>query len=72
MYDKEGYSHIVRCEETRRWRERGAVDKRITSIKPKIGIKKDSYKQQKTGLYLSKHKEMEKMRDSVIVLKQRM
>jgi predicted RNA-binding protein YlxR (DUF448 family) len=58
---EEGWSHILRCEETRSWREE-LVDKRFTSIEPEIGIRriatsKDNDKLQKFGLYLSKYKE---------------
>jgi hypothetical protein len=58
---KEGWSHILRCEETRSWREE-LVDKRFTNIEPEIGIRriatnKDNDKLQKVGLYLSKYKE---------------
>jgi hypothetical protein len=35
---EEGWSHILRCEETRSWREE-FVDKRFTSIGPEIGIR---------------------------------
>jgi uncharacterized protein YprB with RNaseH-like and TPR domain len=58
---EEGWSHILRCAETRSWREE-LVDKRFTSIEPEIGIRriatiKDNDKQQKGGLYLRKYKE---------------
>jgi hypothetical protein len=58
---EEGWSHILRCEETRSWREE-LVDKRFTNIEPQIGIRrittnKDNDKLQKVGLYLSKYKE---------------
>jgi hypothetical protein len=62
MCDKEeGWSHILRYEETISWREE-LVDKRFTSIEPEIGIRriainKDNDKQQKVGLYPSKYKE---------------
>jgi hypothetical protein len=35
---EEGWSHILRCEETRCWREE-LVDKRFTSIEPETGIR---------------------------------
>jgi hypothetical protein len=58
---EEGWSHILRCEKTRRWRE-DLVDKRFTSIEPEIGIRrvatsKDNDKLQKFGLCLSLYKE---------------
>jgi hypothetical protein len=58
---EEGWSHILRCEETRSWRE-DLVDKRFTSIEPEIGIRrvatsKDNYTLQKFVLYLSMYKE---------------
>jgi hypothetical protein len=58
---KEGWCHILRCKETRSWREE-FVDKRFTSTEPKTGIRrivtnKDNDKLQKIGLYLSKYKE---------------
>jgi hypothetical protein len=62
MCNKEkGWSHILRCEETRSWREE-LVDKRFTSIEPEIGIRrvatsKDNDKLQKVALYLNKYKE---------------
>jgi hypothetical protein len=57
----EGWSHVLRCEETRSWREE-LIDKRLTSIKPETGIRKivtnkGNDKQQKIGLYISKYKE---------------
>jgi hypothetical protein len=40
MCNKEGgWSHILRSEETRSWREE-LVDKRFTSIEPEIGIRR--------------------------------
>jgi uncharacterized protein YprB with RNaseH-like and TPR domain len=58
---EEGWSHILRFEETRSWREE-LVDKRFTSIEPEIGMRKtatikDYDKLQNVGLYLSKYKE---------------
>jgi hypothetical protein len=58
---EEGWSHILRCEETRSWRE-DLVDKRFTSIEPKIRMRriytiKYNDKLQKVGLYLSKYNE---------------
>jgi uncharacterized protein YprB with RNaseH-like and TPR domain len=58
---EEGWSHILRCEKTRSWREE-LVDKRFINIEPEIGIRriatsKDNDKLQKVGLYLSKYKE---------------
>jgi hypothetical protein len=58
---EEGWSHVLRCEKTRSWREE-FVDKRLTSIDPEIGIRrkvtnKNNDKLQKIGLYLSKYKE---------------
>jgi hypothetical protein len=35
---EEGWSHILRCKETRSWRE-DLVDKRFTSIEPEIEIR---------------------------------
>jgi hypothetical protein len=60
MCNKEGWSHILRCEETRSWREE-FVDKRFTNTEPEIGMRrittiKDNDKLQKFGLYLSKYK----------------
>jgi hypothetical protein len=65
---EEGWSHILRCEETRSWREE-LVDKRFTNIEPEIGMRRittinDNEKLQKAGLYLSKYKE--KWKRSVI------
>jgi hypothetical protein len=34
---EEGWSHVLRCEGTRRWRDE-LVDERFTSINPEIGI----------------------------------
>jgi hypothetical protein len=62
----EGWSHILRCAETRSWREE-LVDKRFTNIEPEIGIRRIATikgKLQKVGLYLSKYKE--KWKRSVI------
>jgi hypothetical protein len=61
MCNKEGgWSHILRCAETRSWREK-LVDKRFTSIEPETGMRiatiKDNDKLQKFGLYLSMYKE---------------
>jgi hypothetical protein len=62
MCNKEdGWSHILRCEETRSWREE-PVDKRFINIEPDIGMRriatiKDNDKLQNVGLYLSKYKE---------------
>jgi hypothetical protein len=58
---EEGWSHILRCAETRSWREE-LVEKRFTSTEPEIGMRrittiKDNDKLQKAGLYLSKYKE---------------
>jgi hypothetical protein len=58
---EEGWSHILRCAETRSYRE-DLVDKRFTSIEPEIGIRriatsKDNDKLQKSGLYLNIDKE---------------
>jgi hypothetical protein len=40
MCNKEGgWSHILRCVETRSWREE-LVDKRFTSIEPEIGMRR--------------------------------
>jgi hypothetical protein len=68
---EEGWSHILRCEKTRNWREE-LVDKRFTSIEPKIGIRriatnKDYDKLQKVGLYLSMYKEKwKKVSDEIL------
>jgi hypothetical protein len=62
MCNKEqGWSHILRCEETRSWRQE-LLDKKFTSIEPEIGIRrvatsKDNDKLQKIALYLSMYKE---------------
>jgi hypothetical protein len=58
---EEGWSHTLRSEETRSWREE-LVDKRFTNIESEIGMRriatiKDNDKLQKVGLYLSKYKE---------------
>jgi hypothetical protein len=58
---KEGWSHILRCAETRSLREE-LVDKRLINIEPEIGMRriatiKGNDKLQKVGLYLSKCKE---------------
>jgi hypothetical protein len=58
---EEGWSHILRCDETKSWREH-LVDKRFTSVDPEIGIirvatSKDKDKLQKFGLYLNMYKE---------------
>jgi hypothetical protein len=58
---EEGWSHILRCEETKIWREE-FVNKRYTNIEPEIGIRrmatiKDNDNLQKVGLHLSKYKE---------------
>jgi hypothetical protein len=65
---EEGWSHILRCEGTRSWREE-LVDKRFINIEPEIGMRriatiKDNDKLQKVGLYLSKYKE--KLKRSVM------
>jgi hypothetical protein len=62
---EEGWNHIMRCEETRSWRE-DLVDKRFTRTESEIGIRsvatsKDNDKLQKFGLYLSMYKEKWKM-----------
>jgi hypothetical protein len=54
---EEGWSHILRCEETRSWRGK-FVDKRFTCTEPEIGnrrvaINKDYDKLLKIRLYLS-------------------
>jgi hypothetical protein len=56
-----GRSHILRCDETKSWRE-DLVDRRFTSVDPEIGIRrvatnKDKNKLQKFGLYLNMYKE---------------
>jgi hypothetical protein len=61
MCNKEGWSHILRCVETRSWREE-LVDKRFTSIELETGMrriatKKDNDNLRKVWLYLSKYKE---------------
>jgi hypothetical protein len=61
MCNKEGWSHTLRCAETRSWGEE-LVDKRFTSTEPEIGMRrvatfKDNDKLQKVGLYLSKYKD---------------
>jgi uncharacterized protein YprB with RNaseH-like and TPR domain len=58
---EEGWSHILRCEETRSWREE-LVDERFTSTEPEIGIRriatnKDYDKLHKVRSYLSTYKE---------------
>jgi hypothetical protein len=58
---EEGWSHILRCAETRSLREE-LVDKRFISIEPEIVMRriatiKDNDRLQKVGLYLSKHKD---------------
>jgi hypothetical protein len=58
---EEGWSNILRCEETRSWREE-PVDKRFINFETEIEIRriatiKDNDKLQKVGLYLSKYKE---------------
>jgi hypothetical protein len=58
---EEGWSHILRCEENRSWRQL-LVYKRFTSIEPETGMIrivtfKDNDKLQNVGLYLSKYKE---------------
>jgi hypothetical protein len=50
---EEGWGHILRCEETRSWRQE-LLDKKFTSIEPQIGIRriatiKDNNKLQKLG-----------------------
>jgi hypothetical protein len=59
MCNKEGWSHILKCEETRSWREE-LVDKRFINFEPEIGMRriatiKDNDKLQKVGLYFSKY-----------------
>jgi hypothetical protein len=61
---EEGWSHILRCEETRSWREE-LVDKRFTSIELEIGMRRiatirDNDKLQRVWLYLRKYKEKRK------------
>jgi hypothetical protein len=58
MCNKEGWSHMLRCAETRSWREE-LVNKRFTSIEPEIGMRriatiKDNDKLQKAGLLIFK------------------
>jgi hypothetical protein len=55
---EEGWSHTLRCDETKSWREE-LVDKRFTSIEPEIGTRriatsKDTDKLQKAGLLIFK------------------
>jgi hypothetical protein len=57
----EGWSHILRCEENRSWRD-DLVYERFASIELEIGIRrvatnKDNDKVQKFGLYLNMYKE---------------
>jgi hypothetical protein len=52
-HKEEGWSHILRCEETGSWREK-LIDKTFTSTEPEIGIRriatnKDNDKLQKIG-----------------------
>jgi hypothetical protein len=59
--------HILRCEETRSWRE-DLVHKRFTIIEPEIGIRRiatsnDDDKLQTSGLYVQR--EMEKGSDGI-------
>jgi hypothetical protein len=59
-YNKEGWSHRLRCEEIRSWREE-LLDRRFTSSEPKTGSRrmatiKDYDTLQKIGLYLSMYK----------------
>jgi hypothetical protein len=58
---EEGWSHILRCDETKSWRD-DVVDKRFTGVDLEIGIRrvatsKDKDKLQKSGLYLNMYKE---------------
>jgi hypothetical protein len=58
---EEGWSHILRCDETKSWRE-DLVDKRFTCVDPEIGLirvatSKYKDKLQKFGLYLNMYKE---------------
>jgi hypothetical protein len=53
MCNKEDCSHILRCAETRSWREE-LVDKRFTNTEPEIGMRriatiKDNDKLKKVG-----------------------
>jgi hypothetical protein len=59
--EEESWSHILRCAETRNWRE-ALVHKRFTSIKPEIGIRRTSTDKDNDilpnlGLYFSMYKE---------------
>jgi hypothetical protein len=61
VINKKGWSHILRCAETRSWRKE-LVDKRFTNIEPEIRMKRmptieDNDKLQNVGLYSSKYKE---------------
>lgn len=61
---KDGWSHILKSEEIRIWREK-LVDKRFTNTDPKTGIRrmvmnKNNDKLQETGIYLSKYKQKRK------------
>jgi hypothetical protein len=51
---EEGWHHILRCEETKSWREE-LVAKKFTSIESETGIRiatiKENDKLQKAGLY---------------------
>jgi hypothetical protein len=58
---EEGWSHILRCEGTRRWRDK-LVEARFTITDPEIEIRKiftnkNKDKLQKIGLYLNRYKE---------------
>jgi hypothetical protein len=58
---EEGWSHMLRCDETKSWRE-NMVDKRFPSIEPEIGIRrveasKDNDKLQKFRLYFNMYEE---------------
>jgi hypothetical protein len=62
---EQGWSHILRCAETRSWREE-LVDKLFINIEPEIGMRRittinDSDKLQNVGLYLSKYKDKWKL-----------
>jgi hypothetical protein len=58
---EEGWSHILRCDKTKSWRE-DLADKRFTSVDTEIGISrvatsKDKDKLQKFALYLNIYKD---------------
>jgi hypothetical protein len=66
---EEGWSHVLRCAETRSWREE-LVDKRFASIEPETGKRKiatikDNDKLKLGCIFKQEKREMGKISDEI-------